>query len=327
MKNKYPGEEHQYGIGAVAKLTGLTDHTIRVWERRHSAVVTKRAENGRRIYGPKDVEKLNLLKLLTDRGFSIGQIAGESIDSLRDRTRNMAEVTSQPIPERITTGVLGDFLPLQLKNFSGDITPIEVMVSDNNAQTFSADLDQQDIDVIVLETPILDVSVINKLTQLQQQAKTSGIVIVYGFSRTHDVSIANDAGFVLVRSPVSIDELCEAITRVYKPRISPKEKSTPPEEITYIGPNFSDPAPPRRFTNHQLAKFAQVSSNIDCECPKHLTELVGDLTAFEVYSAKCANKDEDDALLHQYLHQTTAQARALIEIALERVAQAENLDY
>jgi DNA-binding transcriptional MerR regulator len=57
-----------YGIGAVAKLTGLTDHTIRVWERRYAAVVTTRAPNGRRQYTESDVEKLGLLKSLTDRG-------------------------------------------------------------------------------------------------------------------------------------------------------------------------------------------------------------------------------------------------------------------
>ena len=32
-----------YGIGAVSRLTGLTDHTIRVWERRYSAVIAARA--------------------------------------------------------------------------------------------------------------------------------------------------------------------------------------------------------------------------------------------------------------------------------------------
>ena len=36
---------------------------------------------------------------------------------------------------------------------------------------------------------------------------------------------------------------------------------------------------------------------------------------------------EEDAALHRYLHQTTAQARALIEVALQRVAEAEGLEY
>ena len=45
-------------------MTGLTDHTIRVWERRYSAVVAERADNGRRQYSEQDVEKLGLLKRL-----------------------------------------------------------------------------------------------------------------------------------------------------------------------------------------------------------------------------------------------------------------------
>jgi hypothetical protein len=68
-------------------------------------------------------------------------------------------------------------------------------------------------------------------------------------------------------------------------------------------------------------------SAVECECPQHLAQLVTDLSAFEIYSAKCANRDDDDAALHRYLHQTTAQARALIEAALLQVAEAEGLSY
>ena len=50
MTTEKPAGQQRYGIGAVAKLTGLTDHTIRVWERRYAAVVAGRAANGRREY-------------------------------------------------------------------------------------------------------------------------------------------------------------------------------------------------------------------------------------------------------------------------------------
>ena len=66
--SRKPDDPRLYGIGAVARLTGLTDHTIRVWERRYSAVVTARAPNGRRQYTEADVQKLSLLKSLTDHG-------------------------------------------------------------------------------------------------------------------------------------------------------------------------------------------------------------------------------------------------------------------
>ena len=41
--------------------------------------------------------------------------------------------------------------------------------------------------------------------------------------------------------------------------------------------------------------------------------------------SQCANRDADDAALHHYLHQTTAEARQLIESALEKVIAAEGI--
>ena len=84
---------------------------------------------------------------------------------------------------------------------------------------------------------------------------------------------------------------------------------------------------PRRFNAQQLANLARITSSIVCECPQHLAQLVTDLSAFEIYSANCVSRGDDDEALHRYLHKTTAAARAMIEAALERVAKAENLSY
>ena len=107
MAEKPSTQERLYGIGAVARLTGLNDHTIRVWERRYGAVVAQRAPNGRRVYDPTDVEKLVLLKRLTDQGLAIGQIADDSIDELRERIRSLSEFVSQPVPKKIAVAILG----------------------------------------------------------------------------------------------------------------------------------------------------------------------------------------------------------------------------
>ncbi|HKL63895.1 MAG TPA: MerR family transcriptional regulator, partial [Woeseiaceae bacterium] len=72
-----------YAIGAVSRLTGISTHTLRIWERRYGAVVAERTDSGRRIYSRRDVEKLGLLKILVDRGFSIGQIANLDLEELR----------------------------------------------------------------------------------------------------------------------------------------------------------------------------------------------------------------------------------------------------
>lgn len=69
-------------IKAAAKLSGLTSHTLRAWERRYSVVEPIRAENGRRLYSLADVEKLKLLALLTANGHAISQLAKMSLSEL-----------------------------------------------------------------------------------------------------------------------------------------------------------------------------------------------------------------------------------------------------
>lgn len=327
MAKKTRSTEHRYGIGAVAKLTGLTDHTIRVWERRYGAVVAQRAANGRRVYGPEDVEKLGLLKRLTDQGLSIGQIATDTTETLRERVQDANEIASIPIPDHISVALLGDFLPGHFALYERDIAPVEIVIADDNRDTFVADLARHQVDVVVLESPVLDSSVTDQLLDYMDRAGAARGVIVYNFGRVRDVDLARDSRIVVLRSPVNVDEVRAAVMRAYAPATASRPKTAFTGDTGDSDWRFAGPVPRRRFNNQQLTRLARASTTIDCECPHHLAQLVGDLTAFEVYSAQCANRDEDDAALHRYLQQTTAQARALVETALERVAEAEGIEY
>ena len=319
-------EDHRYGIGAVARLTGLSDHTIRVWERRYGLVVAERAANGRRVYGASEVEKLSLLKALTDQGLSIGQIAGEDIESLRERAQSLSEIVHARVPDRVGVAVLGDFLPGMLTSHARDLAPIELLVASNDRASFNADSLRHSIDVVVFEAPVLDGSAIE---QLQEHLKNTGAargILVYTFGRTRDIERANDARIVTLRAPIDVEELHAAMLRAYAP-VASRHAKTAAAQATDPATESAGTVAPRRFTNRQLSTLTRSSSAIDCECPKHLAQLVSDLTAFEIYSAQCANRDDDDAALHRYLHHTTAQARALIEVALERVAETEGIEY
>lgn len=64
-----------YPIKAVALKTGLTTHTIRVWERRYDVVKPVRTDTNRRLYSEDEVQKLILLKKATQAGHSIGQLS------------------------------------------------------------------------------------------------------------------------------------------------------------------------------------------------------------------------------------------------------------
>jgi DNA-binding transcriptional MerR regulator len=321
-----PDHTRLYGIGAVSRLTGLTDHTIRVWERRYSAVVTARAPNGRRQYTEADVQKLGLLKLLTDRGISISRIAGDSIDELSERVESLRNLASGAEPAGLSIAVLGDFLPRQLLENKGGTAPLEIRIADSSRERFAADLRQQPVDVVVLERPVLDAETLAEMQRHLSDSGSSQGVIVYSFGRTRDIEAAAQKSIVALRAPVGIDELRDATARSALANNRAVRDSRPAEQ-TPVAWEFSGTVAARRFTPQQLANLAAAQSEVECECPKHLAQLVSDLSAFEIYSDRCASRNDEDAALHRYLHRTTAEARALVETALKKVAEAEGLSY
>ena len=321
-----PDHTRLYGIGAVSRLTGLTDHTIRVWERRYSAVVTARAPNGRRQYTEADVQKLGLLKLLTDRGISISRIAGDSIDELNERVESLRNLTSGAEPDALSIAVHGDFLPRQLLEHKGGTAPLQIRIADSSRERFAADLRQQPVDVVVLERPVLDAETLAEMQQHLSDSGSSQGVIVYSFGRTRDIEAAAEKSIVALRAPVGIDELRDATARSARPDHGMVRDSRPAEEAPTTW-EFSGAVAARRFTPQQLANLGSAQNEVECECPRHLAQLVSDLSAFEIYSDRCASRDDEDAALHRYLHRTTAAARALVETALQKVAEAEGIRY
>lgn len=69
-------------IKSVARLSGLSAHTLRAWEKRYGAIQPNRSEGGRRLYSMDDVEKLKLLAGLVSHGHAIGTIASLNKEEL-----------------------------------------------------------------------------------------------------------------------------------------------------------------------------------------------------------------------------------------------------
>ncbi len=71
-----------YPIRAVSRLTGISEDTLRAWERRYKAVSPRRAGSAR-VYTDKEIERLVLLQQAVAKGHSIGRIATASEAQLR----------------------------------------------------------------------------------------------------------------------------------------------------------------------------------------------------------------------------------------------------
>ncbi len=72
----------RHTVRSVALRTGLTAHVIRVWERRYGTVTPSRSSGNQRLYTEADVERLALLKQVTDRGHSISRVTALPTEQL-----------------------------------------------------------------------------------------------------------------------------------------------------------------------------------------------------------------------------------------------------
>lgn len=70
-------------INAVVRRTGLSVHVIRIWEKRYGAVEPTRTATNRRLYSNEQVERLMLLREITQAGQSIGYVAKLPTEQLK----------------------------------------------------------------------------------------------------------------------------------------------------------------------------------------------------------------------------------------------------
>jgi DNA-binding transcriptional MerR regulator/methylmalonyl-CoA mutase cobalamin-binding subunit len=79
-----------YSVGAVVRMTGLSEHVLRAWERRHGAIVPKRSAGGTRLYSAEDVARLRLLAAAAADGAPIRELASLSDEDLAARAARPA---------------------------------------------------------------------------------------------------------------------------------------------------------------------------------------------------------------------------------------------
>ena len=69
--------------GAVARMLRMPVATLRVWERRYAVTQPLLSPSGQRLYSADDIQRLALLKQLTDLGHAIGSLAAMDIAQLQ----------------------------------------------------------------------------------------------------------------------------------------------------------------------------------------------------------------------------------------------------
>lgn len=73
----------RYPIRVVARRVGISEMTLRAWERRHRAVRPSRSDGGQRLFSAADIERLVLLRALTSGGAAMSALAPLSTAELQ----------------------------------------------------------------------------------------------------------------------------------------------------------------------------------------------------------------------------------------------------
>ena len=90
-------------IGDVARETGLSKDTLRVWERRYGFPTPVRNANEERVYPNEQIQRLRVIRRLLDGGLRPGKIVGLTLDELssfgapvRNATAEDADILGAP---------------------------------------------------------------------------------------------------------------------------------------------------------------------------------------------------------------------------------------
>lgn len=320
-----PDDEPRHRSGAVARMVRMPVATLRVWERRYQLSSPTLTPSGQRLYSAADVRRIALLKQLTEHGHAIGSLAGLDMAQLQEVAATHAHavtgtLASAPSPAvaRWRVAVVGDSLGRRLmrpsvrRRLAG---ALEVLGPFKDAGEAAAAIDQEPIDLLLVQAPTLHPGWLSDLQQAAPALKTVRTAAVYRFSSESVCERLASAGVALLREP-----LADAALGQWLEGLAGGVPRPPLPPLT-----AGEPAPPRRWDDAALTDIAGLSSTIACECPRHVAEILMQLSHFEAYSAECRNRSPADAELHAYLASVAASARAKFEEALERVAVHEGL--
>ncbi len=314
-----------YKIGAVARITGIGPETIRAWERRYKAVVPTRTDSGDRKFSRDDVTKLLLLKTIVDNGMSISSIANYEIDELKvlaeDYSENLNKSSSTPIITEYNVALLGDGFPIRILDGLEEVQGINLTGIYDSLTDFKDSLDRKSQpNVVIIEKPTINADIQKEIAQIFKISGAWHVIVIYGFANQTQIEQLQSTQVTVVRSAVDVQELARMCI------LHSGGSGQLPALERNSTLHYEQTIPSRKFSNKQLSRLAGISNTIKCECPKHLSSIVKDLVAFEIYSAECENENENDAALHNYLHATTSQARSMIEEAMAHLIRVEGID-
>jgi len=328
-----PGNTSFHRSGAVARMLRMPVATLRVWERRYGLTQPALSPSGQRLYSAEDVRRLALVKQLTDLGHAIGSLAPLDMSRLQgvaatharalaatQTAERSAAVQRQP-GRAWRVAVIGAALgtrlqrPALLRRLG---QPVALLGPFDSAAQAAGALRGSDVDALLIHQPHLHEGWLASIDAAAPAFVEVPKAVLFSFATDAVCEALATAGTALLREPQPDAVVAQWLHSLAVVTTAPQPAADKPAPVT-------GPETPRRWDDAALADFAGLSSTVACECPRHVAELLMQLSHFEAYSAECEHRSVADAELHTYLRQVAYSARASFEAALEHVALHEGL--
>ncbi len=322
--------------GVVARMLHMPVATLRVWERRYGLTQPELTPSGQRLYSADDVRRLALIKQLTDLGHAISslapldmpqlqRVASTHAQALAATQSNERSVATHAPPARawrlaVIGAALGSRLqrPALLRRLD---RPVVLLGPFDDIAQATAALQDSHLDALLIHEPQLHGGWLAAIKAAAPDLAGVPKAVLYGFAADPVCEALATAGMALLREPQP-----DAVVAQWLNSLSCKAATVPQPAADLPTPTpGAEPVPPRRWNDAALADFANLSPTIACECPRHVAELLMQLSHFEAYSAECEHRNAADAELHAYLRQVATASRTRFEAALEHVALHEGL--
>jgi len=309
-----------YGIGTVARLTGLKPDTLRVWERRYGLGASQKSDTGRRQYSQADLEHLQLVAALVKSGARIGEIASserKTLEMLLRGHERQGKASVPPVKPRVI--VVGDRLCDWLDEHQGCVANVNALLARVPLAELALDTEQQEkVDMLVVDCPTLSSASISRLSDLAEALDSQRIVVVYQFGNERWLEELHAREIATTAFPPDPAFLAYEISRSVAAKAVHLGESNLGELVA---------TKPRQFGERELSAARSLKSTLECECPRHVTDLIRALAHFEEYSASCSVENWHDAAVHSCIYAYTGQARWLMEKALQAVLEERSEEF
>ena len=162
-----------YGIGTVARLTGLKPDTLRVWERRYELGASHKSDTGRRQYTQADLEHLQLVSALVSSGARIGEIASSERKTLERLVEACADSPRGAVAKKPQVVFVGEAICNWLEEHQGCLSGVSARLSSSRLEQLDLEIFAElgNVDLLVVGCDRMGSGQLRQLRELQQQLR------------------------------------------------------------------------------------------------------------------------------------------------------------